>query len=400
MLSKTILVISPVFPYPPTQGSKHDVWGHVTFFHNAGWQVVLVVCDPEVSGTKLPIDIDLHFVHCCSHNFLTRAEHPETLVMVQKLIDSYKPQVLWVEYAHFALLASALTLNGAKLWFRPHNFELAHALDKTFARPPWLNWQGDNPPEKALAWAKNFLPHLWRIFTTEQLMYRIADRLFFISHSDLHFMSRFYKGAVRKDWVISFLECNQISVKDGKSPLNIIYVGTCGNKLNWAGARMLLSELIPNIEAVMPGGFRFYVVGRGNREHFGQYASETVIIHDFIENLSDFLQNMDIACLPVKFGWGCKIKVLEALASGLPVVGAHQTFRGVPLLQGAYYACHTTQDYVEALKQLQDIDTRRRIALAGKAAYTAWLSEGQRILHAALKEVENSASALSQNHER
>jgi glycosyltransferase involved in cell wall biosynthesis len=392
MLPKTILVISPVFPYPPTQGTKHDVWGHVTFFHNAGWQVVLVVCErePEVSHTKLPIDIDLYFVHCCwSYDFLTTAEQPETVVRVQKLINFYKPHVLWVEYAHIALLASALTLNGAKLWFRPHNFELAHALDKTFACPPWLDWQGYNAPGKALAWAKSYLPYLWRIFTTEQLMYRIADRLFFISHSDMHFMSRLYKGAVCKDWVIPFLECKQIPVKDGKNPLNIIYLGAYVDRLNRAGACMLLSQLIPAIEAAMPGAFRFHVVGRGNREHFGQYASETVIIHDFIENLSDFLQDMDVACLPVKFGWGCKIKMLEALASGLPVVGARQTFRGVPLIQGAYYACHTTQDYVEALKQLQDIDTRRHVALAGKAAYTAWLSAGQRILHTALKEVKN-----------
>ncbi|MBW4505892.1 MAG: glycosyltransferase family 4 protein [Scytonematopsis contorta HA4267-MV1] len=203
-------------------------------------------------------------------------------------------------------------------------------------------------------------------------------------------MSRLYKGAVRKDWVLSFLECNQIPVKDGNNPLNIIYVGEYDHEPNRAGACILLSELIPAIEAAMPGAFRFYIVGRGNREHFGQYASTTVIIHDFIENLSDFLQDMDIACLPVKFGWGAKLKLLEALASGLPVVGAHQAFRGVPLTQGAYYICHTTQDYVEGLRQLQDTDTRRRIAMAGKAAYTAWLSEGQCILQDALKEVENS----------
>lgn len=393
MLSKAILLISPQFPYPPINGLKHDVWGHVTFFHNAGWQVILIVCEPESSSTELPIDINLHFVSCCCHDLWTRAKNSEILVMAQKLIDSYKPRVVWIEYAHFASLASALTLNGAKLWFRPHNFELAHEIDKTLACLSWSNWQRYSAPKKALAWAKNFLPHLWDIFTTEQLMHRIADRLFFISHSDLHFMSQLYKGSVRKDWVLSFLECDQILVKDGKTPLDIIYVGGYDHQPNRRGACMLLNELIPAVEAAMPGAFRFHVVGRGNREHFGQYASETVIIHDFIENLSDFLQNMDIACLPLKFGWGCKIKLLEALASGLPVVGAHQTFRGVPVAQGAYYVCYTTQDYVEALKQLQDTDTRRRIALAGKAAYTAWLSQGQRILHTALKDVENSNSA-------
>ena len=390
-MSKTILIISPEFPYPPTQGSKLDVWGHITFFRQVGWQVVLIVCGSEASGAELPIDIDLHFVDRCSHYLWPTVENPKTIVMVQKLIDSYKPQVVWVEYAHFASLVSVLTLHGAKLWFRSHNFELAHAVDRMLSSPPRLTWRAR---KKSLAWVKDWfrLPH---IFSTEQLMHRIADQIFFISCGDLRFMSKLYRGSVCKDWVLPFLECDQIPVKDGKTPLDIVHIGNYMHKPNLAGARILLRKLVPAVEASIPGAFRFHVVGRGSREHFGQYASKTVILHDFIEDLSAFLQDMDIACLPIKFGWGCKLKMVEALASGLPVVGAHQTFRGVPLAQGAYYVCHTTQNYVEALKRLQDPDTRKRTALAGKAAYTAWLSEGQCILHAALKDVENSTSVSS-----
>ncbi|MBD2362802.1 hypothetical protein H6G36_16710 [Anabaena minutissima FACHB-250] len=61
----------------------------------------------------------------------------------------------------------------------------------------------------------------------------------------------------------------------------------------------------------------------------------------------------------------------------------------------AYYVCRTIQDYVEALKLLQDPDIRRHTALAGKAAYNTWLTEGHWILYAALEELETRASTSS-----
>lgn len=379
---KTIFMMSPEYPYPATQGSKIDIWGHISFFHQAGWKVILVVCGPRTAGAKLPIDIDIHFVHRASHYSWPRTENSEAIAAVQTLIDAHRPDVVWIEYAHLARLVSALSVHGAKLWFRSHNFELPHEIDKVLATPLPVSWRR---PRKSFAWLRNFCGRLRHIFATEKLMHRIADRIFFISCRDLQVMSQVYRESVARDWVAPFLECSQIPVKDAKHPLDVVYVGAPTHKPNLVGARTLLDELIPAAEAAMPGAFRFHLVGRRGSEYFSQYASETVIVHDFVEDLTALLAHMDIACLPIKSGWGCKIKMIEALASGLPVVASRQTFRGVPAAQGAYYACQTTRDYVEALKQLQSADTRRRTAQAGKAAYTAWVSEGKNVLRASIE---------------
>lgn len=381
-------MISPEHPYPPTQGSKVDIWGHVRFFQQSGCRVVLVVCGPKMSEAELPIEIELHHVHRRSHYSWQREEKPEVLAAVQALVDSSRPDIVWVEYAHLARLISALDLRGAELWFRAHNFELPHHLGNVLAAPLPLELR---QPRKSYAWVKDLGRRLAFIFSTEKIMHRIADRIFYISCGDMKIMSKIYRGPVVRKWVGPFLECDQIPFKEEKRPLDVVYVGAPTHKPNLVGAQKLLDEVIPAVEAALPDAFRFHLVGKGGDKHFHQYASEKIVIHDFVEDLAGLLAQMDVACIPVTTGWGCKIKMVEALASGLPVVGSAQTFRGVPQTEGAYYSCQSVGDYVEALRQLQTSDVRRRRAAAGRAAYTAWAAEGESVLRLSIESVAGRA---------
>jgi len=125
----------------------------------------------------------------------------------------------------------------------------------------------------------------------------------------------------------------------------------------------------------MPGKFCFHFVGRGCAEHLGKYASKTILMHDFVEDMSAFLYNIDVACLPVRVGWGSKIKVLEALASGLPVMAYPKRF--VACDQRRAYYLPYNRGFYSSLRSLQAVDTRRRVANAGRAAYIAWRTEGR-----------------------
>lgn len=402
--SKTILVVCPV-PYPPTNGTRVHIWGLILFFQRAGWRVILVVCNWQGQklskangelGIDLPIDIEVHVIERSLRWAV--AKDPNTapnVQKIQKLIDHHRPQVVWCHYADLAPLASQLDLQGAQLWFRTHNFEVAHNLEKMMETQPWRTEWKSTTLMQTISWIKNLSTASARIFAAERQMHRIADRIFFNAYGDMQFMSRIYGGTVIKDWVIPFLERECIPVKEDKSPLDVLYISS--NYISptlLSGALRLLHEVIPAVEATIPGKFRFHFVGRGSSEILGKYASTTILNHDFVEDLPAFMSNIDIACLPVPIGWGCKIKVLEALASGLPVIGLPQTFRGVPPTSGAYYSCRTTEDFVAAFKSLQDAETRLRVANAGKETYSTWVSEGQNLLGEALKAQETAQEPL------
>lgn len=372
-----------------------DLWGRILFFINERWRVIIVVCQVDSPKDRaeldidLPVDIDLHYV--TRKKRWSSTEEPLTVSSVQKLVENYRPKIVWCEYAHFATIVSELDLKGGKAWFRPHNFEVAHAYEKAIEHRPWNKWCGFSAILNTLSWSKDLIRRLSRIFAVERRMYHIADRLFFISYGDMRTMSRLYWKSVNKDWVIPFLERDHISINKNKSPLDVIYLGsTYTNNINMAGALKLLHEIIPAVEAELPGVFRFNIVGKNSSELLGNYSSKTVIIHDYIEDLSTFLQDIDIACLPVNLGWGCKIKMIEMLTSGIPVIGAPQTFRGIPPKKEAYCACKTIAEYVEAFRKLYTPHSRERIGQAGRLAYITWFNEGQRILHDALKSNERS----------
>lgn len=393
--AKTILVVCPL-PYPPTNGTRVHIWGLILFFKQAGWRVIVAAYNwPEQKifkangepGIDLPIDIEFHLFERSFRYGVAKDPHtPQNVQKLQTLIDDRQPQVVWCNYADLVPLVSQLNFKGAQLWFRPHDFEVAHNLETAIASRPWKAGWNLNTLKQTVSWSKKLVTHTARAFAAERQMHQISDRIFFNAYSDMQFMSRLYGGSVRKDWVVPFLERECIPVKDNKSPLDVVYISSnYVSPTHLSGVRQLLQRVIPAVEQNMPGKFRFHFVGKGCAEHLSQYASSAIVVHDFIPDLSAFLYDtIDIACLPVEIGWGCKIKVLEAMASGLPVIGLPQTFRGVPPTPGAYYACRSTQDFVSAFKALQDTDTRRQVASAGLATYRSWRNEGQQTLREAL----------------
>jgi len=393
-LSKTVLILSPDPAYPVDWGSKRDIWGRIEFFHSEGWRVVFVECGWSkesaltVAPSEIPIALEYHFVNRRTDEW-SRREHPKTMAELQALIDRYRPRIILGEYAHFSSLVSALDLYGAKVWFRSHNFEVPHVIERNLAGRPWQEWRDYRTPGKALSWIMKLGVDASRRFRKERLMHRISDRIFYISYSDQRYMSRVYGGTQGKSWVLPFVDSEIVPVKTDKAVLDVVFVGihVKGNEQTTVGARKLLRDIIPAAEAEMPGAYRFNIVGRGAREMYGKPASEAIVIHDYVEDLPGFMRNMDAACLPINIGWGCKIKMIEALAAGLPVVGAPQTFRGVMPADGAYHVCRTTRDYVEKLHQLRDPDLRRRTGLAANAAYKSWVDTGSRAMRSMLEEV-------------
>jgi glycosyltransferase involved in cell wall biosynthesis len=386
-LSKTILVVCPDFPYPATNGTRVDIWNRILFFRRLGWRIILVVCwTKELSGkagnfgADLPIALEYYVFH---------QDSSQNSSQVQELIDRYRPAVVWCDYAIFAPLASALTLNGAKLWFRPINFELAHEWEKEIERQPWFSWRSVDVPAKSLAWLWRLRGGLSYLFKIERQMHKISDRIFYISRSDSNAMSWLYRGNAKKAWVLPFLARESISAKANKTPLDVVYFSSnYTSPLHLSGALKLLNEVIPVVQKQIPGAFRFHIVGKGSHEVLGKYTSEIITIHDFVDDLSAFLQEMDVACVPIPIGWGCKLKMVEALASGLPVVGAPETFRSVPLIPEAYYLCRTAQDYVEAFRSLQEFSVRQSVGETARKTYETWRLEGEQVLQQALEEVD------------
>jgi glycosyltransferase involved in cell wall biosynthesis len=76
----------------------------------------------------------------------------------------------------------------------------------------------------------------------------------------------------------------------------------------------------------------------------------------------------DLFLSPVRSGTGIKVKTLDAMAHGKPMIGFQGTFRGVPVESGVHaIVAETPAGFARALEQLIDDESRRRsISLAAR----------------------------------
>lgn len=98
---------------------------------------------------------------------------------------------------------------------------------------------------------------------------------------------------------------------------------------------------------------RFVVLGGNPPESLRRYQSDRVVITGFIENIEPFFENSMCLVAPLVLGAGIKVKILEALSSGIPVLTNDIGIEGIPARNKTeYYNCKTPQEYAHIIKQL------------------------------------------------
>ena len=78
---------------------------------------------------------------------------------------------------------------------------------------------------------------------------------------------------------------------------------------------------------------------------------------------------MESLCLaaPLVLGAGIKVKILEALASGLPVLTNEIGIEGIPAVDGRdYFFCETPKEYADRIRGL--LEQKHDVAMMAKNA--------------------------------
>jgi len=109
---------------------------------------------------------------------------------------------------------------------------------------------------------------------------------------------------------------------------HILFLGSLFHSPNRIGLKAFLTGSWPKIRNMLPG-VRLDVVGEGASEDLLSFASESVIFHGFIEDIRAVFADSSLLVVPIWTGSGTRLKVLEAFASGLPVVSTHLGCEGL-----------------------------------------------------------------------
>lgn len=149
----------------------------------------------------------------------------------------------------------------------------------------------------------------------------------------------------------------------------IVFMGLLNMPHNRDALTIFLDEIFPIIKNKFQQEFRFLILGGGADKELLDYSTkfEGVNFLGFVPDIHEVLSGADVFIAPVYFGTGIKLKVLDALGMGLPLVTTSVGAEGLLLQHGVN--CLIADDYDDFAESVVSLlsDSALRKTLANGA---------------------------------
>lgn len=145
---------------------------------------------------------------------------------------------------------------------------------------------------------------------------------------------------------------------------DILFYGAMNREENWKSAIWFIENVFRNI---LDEEVRFVIVGNRPPQELKKYESDRIKVLGFVEDVTPIFQKSLCLVAPLVMGAGVKIKVIEGLSAGIPVLTNKIGIEGIPAEnEKEYFHCETPNNYLEAINRL--IDNRKLQTIISKNA--------------------------------
>lgn len=262
---------------------------------------------------------------------------------VRRILESHKYDVLVFDGLHPYSAFLDLEYEGLlpPIVYRAHNVEQdlwSTAASKT-----------DNPLKRLLL--------LWqgqKMAALEKTLIRKSKRVWAIANEDLkRFVELTGQNNIEHVPVgLNFVKEKIFIPSPVRSPkIKLLFVG----KLDWApnadGLRWFLHEVWPFVDHQR---LELNIVGGGEASWADPfYTFPGIRFHGFVKDLESFYQEADYTIIPIRFGSGTRIKVIESVSKGVPVISTSMGVQGSGLSEDQFHKADNANDWIRILKNLE-----------------------------------------------
>lgn len=154
-------------------------------------------------------------------------------------------------------------------------------------------------------------------------------------------------------------------------PRRIVFVGTLGFFPNQEAVRFLAGEVLPALRAT-DARWRLTVAGYAAPGWLARKLRSIagVDVQENAPDVGELYRAAGLAAAPLFSGGGTKLKVIEGLAHGRPLVATEHAVRGLSLRPSIdFWPAETAGEWVEAMVRIAKDDTlARALGASGRAA--------------------------------
>lgn len=156
-------------------------------------------------------------------------------------------------------------------------------------------------------------------------------------------------------------------------------VAAYGYGPNEDAARLAVEQVMPRVLQRVPDAQMVLVGKDGERLEDLKADRPWLTITGWVDSVEPWLEQIDVMLMPVRFGAGTRLKVLEALAHRIPVVATSYAVAGHGLVDGTHVRVGETFDEMAGgvADLIDSSEERVRLADAGRAEFERSHTWGQ-----------------------
>jgi sugar transferase (PEP-CTERM/EpsH1 system associated) len=145
-------------------------------------------------------------------------------------------------------------------------------------------------------------------------------------------------------------------------PPSLVFVGNMSYRPNIDGMLFFCHDILPKVRAAVPD-VELYIVGMDAGPEVRALAGDGIHVTGRVEDVRPYYVQGTASIVPLRAGGGTRLKVLEAMALGRPMVSTSVGCEGIDVVDGEHLLIADTADaFAEAtIRLLRDADLRERI---------------------------------------
>lgn len=149
---------------------------------------------------------------------------------------------------------------------------------------------------------------------------------------------------------------------------DVLFFGSFVHFPNVDAARRLKDAIFPLVRARHPRS-SLYIVGENPPSEFEAVEDGGIVVTGLVPDLAPYFARAAVVAVPLRLGSGMRVKVLEALAAGKPVVASPLAIEGLGVVDGEQLLTAETDDeFAERISLvLGDHGLRARLAADARA---------------------------------
>ena len=131
----------------------------------------------------------------------------------------------------------------------------------------------------------------------------------------------------------------------------VLFHGTMSSQQNYEAAQIIVDNISPKISNAL-----FLIIGKNPPKHLLNSAKKqkNVLLLGYVPNIEEYIFASDLCIAPIRRGSGTRLKIIEYIAAGKPIISTTLGAEGLPVEQGvnARLFQDINRDFIENIEQL------------------------------------------------